>query len=60
MLTQDDFNEIQDYLDNVFFKDEHSKEILEKSDLDKTKISIINTLIVNAIRAYDLKKQNEK
>lgn len=55
MLNKNDFDEIQDFLDNVFFKDEKAIEIIEKVNLSKEQISIINTLIINAIRAYDAK-----
>lgn len=53
------FDELQDFLDNLFFKDEHSKEIIAKSGFTQSQISIINTLIINAIRAYDLKKNEQ-
>ncbi len=55
MLNKNDFDEIQDFLDNVFFKDKKATEIIEKVNLSKEQISIINTLIINAIRAYDAK-----
>lgn len=48
------FGEIQDFLDSVFFKDQKAKEIIEKSGFTKEQIKIINTLIVSALKAYDL------
>lgn len=55
ILNKNSFDEIHNFLDNLFFNDEHSKEIIEKSGFTKEQISIINILIVNAIRAYDAK-----
>lgn len=57
MLNKNDFDDIQVFLDNLFFKDEKASEILKKANLSKEQISIINILIVNAIRAYDSKNE---
>lgn len=51
------FDEIQKFMDNLFFDDIKSKEIIEKSGLTESQIKIINTLILTALKAYDLQKQ---
>lgn len=51
------FDEIGDFLDNYFFDDSDSKEIIKKAGFNKSQIEIINTLILMALKAYDLQKQ---
>lgn len=51
------FDEITDYLDNVFFNDEKSKSIIQKAGFTESQVKIINTLIISALKAYDLEKQ---
>lgn len=52
-----DFDDIGNFLDNHFFSDPKSKEIIEKSGFSESQIKIINTLILSALKAYDLQKQ---
>lgn len=51
------FDEIQNFMDNHFFDDAQSKIIIEKSGFTETQIKVINTLILTALKAYDLQKQ---
>ena len=52
-----DFDNIESFLDNHFFDDEKSKEIIEKAGFSESQIKIINTLILTALKSYDLQKQ---
>lgn len=54
-----DFDKILDYLDNVFLEDEKAKDILDKAGITESQIKIMNTLIINAIRAYDIESRKE-
>lgn len=51
------FDDIGDFLDNHFFEDSKSKELIEKAGFNESQIKIINTLILTALKAYDLQKQ---
>lgn len=51
------FDDIQSFLDNHFFDDSKSKDLIEKAGFTKSQVKIINTLIVSALKAYDLQKQ---
>lgn len=52
-----DFDDLGNFLDSHFFSDLKSKEIIEKSGFSESQIKIINTLILTALKAYDLQKQ---
>ncbi len=52
-----DFDDIGNFLDSHFFSDPKSREIIEKSGFSECQLKIINTLILNALKAYDLQKQ---
>lgn len=52
-----DFDELGNFLDSHFFDDMKSKEIIEKAGFSESQIKIINTLILTALKAYDLQKQ---
>lgn len=52
-----DFDDIGDFLDNHFSNNQKSKEIIEKAGFSEAQIKIINTLILTALKAYDLQKQ---
>ena len=52
-----DFDDIENFLDSHFFSDPTSKEIIEEAGFNESQIKIINTLILTALKAYDLKKQ---
>lgn len=51
-----DFDDIGDLLDSHFFNDQKSKEIIQKAGFSESQIKIINTLILTALKAYDLQK----
>lgn len=51
------FDDIESFIDNHFFNDSKSKEIIEKAGFTESQIRVINTLILTALKAYDLKKQ---
>lgn len=51
------FNNIEDFMDNHFFNDPKSKEIIEKAGFTESQIKVINTLVLTALKAYDLQKQ---
>lgn len=51
------FDDIESFIDNYFFNDSKSKEIIEKSVFTEAQIKVINTLILTALKSYDLKKQ---
>lgn len=51
------FDDIESFIDNHFFNDSKSKEIIKKAGFAETQIKVINTLILAALKAYDLKKQ---
>ncbi len=51
------FDDIESFIDNHFFNDSKSKEIIKKAGFTETQIKVINTLILAALKAYDLKKQ---
>ena len=51
------FDDIEEFLDNLFETDEKSKAIFEKCGISRSQLQIINTLIINALKAYDLQKQ---
>ncbi len=52
-----DFNDIEDFLDRHFFNDPKSKEIVEKAGFSESQIKVINTIVLTALKAYDLQKQ---
>lgn len=52
-----DFDDLGDFLDNHFSNNQKSKEIIEKAGFSDAQIKIINTLILTALKAYDLQKQ---
>lgn len=52
-----DFDDLENFLDNHFFNDPKSKGIIEKAGFSESQIKIINTLILTALKAYDLQKQ---
>lgn len=52
-----DFDDIESLLDSHFFNEPKSKEIIEKAGFSESQIKIINTLILTALKAYDLQKQ---
>ena len=52
-----DFDDIGNFLDCHFSNDPKSKEIIEKAGFSESQIKIINTLILTALKAYDLQKQ---
>lgn len=54
-----DFDDIANFIDNHFFDDPKSKEIIEKAGFSESQIKVINTLILSALKAYDLKKSND-
>ena len=51
------FDDIESFIDNYFFNDSKSKEIIKKAGFTEAQIKVINTLILAALKAYDLKKQ---
>ena len=51
------FDEITDCLDSIFFNDEKDKSIIQKAGFTEAQVKIINTLIISALKAYDLEKQ---
>lgn len=51
------FDDIESFIDNHFFNDSKSKEIIEKAGFTESQIKVINTLILTTLKAYDLKKQ---
>lgn len=51
------FDEITDYLDNVFLTDTKAQSIIQKAGFTDSQVKIINTLIIAALKAYDLEKQ---
>jgi len=51
------FDDIESFIDNHFFNDSKSKEIIKKAGFTETQIKVINTLILAALKAYDLKIQ---
>ena len=51
------FDDIESFIDNHFFNDSKSKEIIKKAGFTEAQIKVINTLILTALKAYDLKKQ---
>ena len=51
------FDDIESFIDNHFFNDSKSKEIIKKAGFTEAQIKVINTLILAALKAYDLKKQ---
>ncbi len=51
------FDDIESFINNHFFNDSKSKEIIEKAGFTESQIKVINTLILTALKAYDLKKQ---
>lgn len=51
------FDDIGNFLDSQFFSDPKSKEIIEKAGFSESQIKIINTLILTALKAYDLQRQ---
>ena len=51
------FEETQDFLSNLFEKDENAKMILDKSGFSDLQLDIIKILIIAALKAYDLQKQ---
>lgn len=52
-----DFDDIENFLDSHFFSDPKSKELIEKAGFSESQIKIINTLVLTALKAYDLQKQ---
>lgn len=50
------FDDIGNFLDSHFFSDPNSTEIIEKAGFSESQIKIINTLILTALKAYDLQK----
>ncbi len=52
-----DFSDIEDYLDNLFINDDRAKDIIDKCGFSKEQLNIINTIVISALKAYDLKKQ---
>lgn len=52
-----DFNALENCLDTMFFSDDKSHEIITKAGFTKSQISIINTLIIAALKSYDLQKK---
>lgn len=52
-----DFDDIENFLDSHFFDDTKSKEIIENAGSSEAQVKIINTLILTALKAYDLQKQ---
>lgn len=52
-----DFTDIENYLSTVFKNDAIAKSIIEKSGFTDTQLEIINIIVVAALKAYDLKKQ---
>ncbi len=53
-----DIDDIESFIDNHFFSDLKSKEIIEKAGFSESQIKIINTLIITALKAYDLQKSS--
>ena len=51
------FDETQDFLSNLFETDENAKMILDKSGFSDLQLDIIKILIIAALKAYDLQKQ---
>ena len=51
------FDDIEDFVDNHFFNDPKSMEIITNAGFSESQIKIINTLILTALKAYDLQKQ---
>lgn len=49
-----DFGALENCLDTMFFSDDKSREIITKAGFTKSQISIINTLIISALKSYDL------
>lgn len=52
-----DFDETLDYLNVTFLNDEKSKEIIKSAGFTESQVKIINTIIISALKAYDLQKQ---
>lgn len=52
-----DFGKLQEYLNDVFLNDDKSKEIIENAGFTESQVEIINTIILSALKAYDLQKQ---
>lgn len=51
-----DFDEMKDYLDNVFLNDDKCKNILSESGFTEAQLQIVNALIIAALKTYDLQK----
>ncbi len=51
------FDDIESFIDNYFFNDSKSKEIIKKAGFTEAQIKVINTLILTVLKSYDLKKQ---
>ena len=51
------FDDIESFIDNHFFNDSKSKEIIKKAGFTEAQIKVINTLILTVLKSYDLKKQ---
>lgn len=51
------FDDMEKFLDDLFAKDEKSKEIMKKANFTESQVKIINTLIISALKVYDLQKR---
>jgi hypothetical protein len=54
-----DFDNINDFLDELFVKDEQAKDIISRSGFTTEQLKLINILIVSALRAYDAESRKE-
>ncbi len=52
-----DFDDLGNFLDSHFSNDQKSKELIKNAGFSEAQINIINTLILTALKAYDLQKQ---
>lgn len=52
------FDDIESYLNDVFFKDEKANATMQKANISNNQIKIIGILIISALKAYDLQHQN--
>lgn len=51
-----DFDKLENYLDNMAFSNERSKEIISKAGFTDSQVKIINSIVLSALKAYDLQK----
>lgn len=51
------FDGTEDFMSNLFKNDEKAQNILDKSGFTDSQLEIIKILIIAALKAYDLQKQ---